>query len=136
LSGAKVVLLRAFARRCAALLALAALTLQVALSFAHIHDHDLDFTRLGYSEIDTASVKHALLRLEASRQLPSGLVDDDEHCTICFSSFLLANSSMENGPQYPASPEFCDIDLSFGSALDFVFEPRRAPFLSRAPPVA
>jgi hypothetical protein len=44
LAGAKMMLARAFARRCGAYLALAALTLQLALSFAHVHKHDLVFS--------------------------------------------------------------------------------------------
>jgi hypothetical protein len=127
-------LVRAFARRCGANLALAALTLQLVLSFAHFHAHDVTFAKVGYSKTDIASVKHAWSRLEASRQLPSALADDDEQCTICFSSFLLSNSSIPNAPPHPASPKFGEVDRSFNSVFDIVFEPRRSPFLARAPP--
>lgn len=136
LAGAKVTLLRALVRRCAAHLALVALTLQLVLSFAHLHVHVVAFARVGYANIDGAIAKRAWSRWEAPQQLPSGLADDDEHCTICFSSFLLSNSSIRDEPQQPAPPEFGDIDRSFNSVFDIVFEPRRAPFLSRAPPVA
>ena len=130
-------LVRAFAWRCSAYLALAALTLQLVLSFAHFHVHDVAFAKVGYANVDpAASAKHAWGRLQASRQLPSGLADDDEHCTICFSSFLLSNSSIPDAPRHPESPEFGDIDRSLNSVFDIVFEPRRAPFLSRAPPIA
>jgi hypothetical protein len=127
---------RDFARRCGTYLALAVLTLQLVLSFAHFHVHDVAFARVGYANIDATNLTHAWSRLEVRRQLPSGLADDDEHCTICFSSFLLSNSSIQHDPQQPAPPEFGDIGRSFNSAFDIVFEPRRAPFLSRAPPVA
>jgi hypothetical protein len=126
---------RDFARRCGTYLALAALTLQLVLSFAHFHVHNVAFSKLDHSKIAAASVKHAWLRLEASQQFPSGLADDDEHCTICFSSFLLSNSSIPDAPRHPASLEFGDVDRSF-SVFDIIFEPRRAPFFSRAPPVA
>ena len=134
LAGAKVKLVRAFAGRCGAYLALAALTLQLVLSFAHFHIHDVAFAKVGHPSIDAASVKHAWSRTHASQQLPSGLADDDEHCTICFSSFLLSNSSIPDAPWHPTSLEFGEIDRSF-SVFDIVFEPRRAPFRARAPPV-
>ena len=131
----KVALVRVFVRRCGAFLALAALTLQLMLSFAHFHVRDVASAKIGYDNIAAASVKHAWSRLEASQQLPSGLADDEEHCTICFSSFLLSNSSIPDAPRHPALIEFGDVDLSFNSVFDIVFEPRRAPFFSRAPPV-
>jgi hypothetical protein len=134
LIGTKVISVRAFARRCGSYLTLAALTLQLVLSFAHFHAHDVAFAKIGYANTDSASVKHAWSRLEASQQLPSGLADDDEHCTICFSSFLLSNSSIPDAPPHPALAEFGDVDRSFNFVSDIVFEPRRAPFLSRAPP--
>jgi len=45
LAGAKMIFARAFARRCGACIALAALMLQLALSFAHVHKHDLGFSK-------------------------------------------------------------------------------------------
>jgi hypothetical protein len=135
LAEAKVALVRVFVRRCGAFLALAALTLQLMLSFAHFHVRDVASAKIGYDNIAAASVKHAWSRLEASQQHPSGLADDDEHCTICFSTFLLSNSSIPDAPRHPALIEFGDVDLSFNSVFDIVFEPRRAPFFSRAPPV-
>lgn len=134
LAGTKVMLVRAFAWRCGAYLALAALTLQLVLSFAHFHVHDIAFAKIGYANTDAASVKHSWSQLEAFQQLPSGLADDDEHCAICFSSFLLSNSSIPDAPRHSALAEFGDIDRSFNSVFDIVFEPRRAPFLARAPP--
>jgi hypothetical protein len=128
-------LVRAFVRRCGAYLALAALTLQLVLSFAHFHVHDVAFSKLDHAKIAAASVKHAWSQLEASQQLPSGLADDEEHCTICFSSFLLSNSSIPDAPRHPVLVEFGDVDRSFNFVFDIIFDSRRAPFFSRAPPV-
>jgi hypothetical protein len=123
---------RAFARRCGAWLALAALMLQLALSFAHVHKHDLAFSGLGRS--DVVSVRHARLLQQVAEQLPARLADDDDHCPICFSSFLLSNSSLPHVPANPRALQFAEIDHAFNPVFDRVFRPRRAAFLSRAPP--
>ena len=125
---------RAFARRCGACLALAALLLQLALSFAHVHKHDLAF--LGFDRTDVASVGHAQSTRQAVEQLPSRLADDDDHCPICFSGFLLSNSSLPDAAANQHSLQFADIDRAFNPVSDRVFQPRHAAFQSRAPPAA
>jgi hypothetical protein len=127
-------LARAFARRCGAYLALAALTLQFALSFAHVHKHDLVFS--GVDRTDVVSVAHGRPGLQVAEQLPARLADDDDHCPICFSGFLLSNSSLPDTPAHPRSLQFPEIDLTFNPVSDRVFQPRHAAFLSRAPPAA
>jgi hypothetical protein len=124
----------AFARRCGAYLALVALTLQLALSFAHVHTHDLAVRRMDR----TAGVSVARARggLEVALQLPARLADDDDHCPICFSGFLLSNSSLPDAALHPHSPQFAEIDRLFNPVSDSVFRPRHVAFLSRAPPVA
>ena len=52
LAEADGLLLRTFARRCGVYLALAAVTLQLALSFGHVHRHDLAYPIVAYSKID------------------------------------------------------------------------------------
>jgi hypothetical protein len=127
-------LARAFARRCGAYLALAALTLQFALSFAHVHKHDVVFS--GVDRTDVVSVAHGRPGLQVAEQLPARLADDDDHCPICFSGFLLSNSSLPDTPAHPRSLQFPEIDLTFNPVSDRVFQPRHAAFLSRAPPAA
>ena len=122
---------RAFARRCGAYLALVVLTLQLALSFAHVHKHDLAFS--GFARTDVVSVAHARSTQRAVEQLPSRLADDDEHCPICF---LLLNSSLPDVPASPGPLQFAEIDRAFHAVFDRVFRPRHAAFLSRAPPTA
>jgi len=87
---------RAFARRCGACLALVALLLQLALSFAHVHKHDLAFS--GFNRSDVVSAGPARPTRQAVTQQPSRLADDDDHCPICFSGFLLSNSSLPDAP--------------------------------------
>lgn len=123
---------RAFARQCGAYLALVALTLQLALSFAHVHKHDLAVPRIDRS--DLVSVTHARGILQVAERLPARLTDDEDHCPICFSGFLLSNSSLADGPAYPHSPQFAEIDRPFNPVSDPVLRPRHAAFLSRAPP--
>ena len=55
LAGAETMSLRAFTRRCGAYLALAALMLQLALSFEHVHKHDVAFSGLGRSDVRAQS---------------------------------------------------------------------------------
>ncbi|SDT14006.1 hypothetical protein SAMN05444158_4538 [Bradyrhizobium canariense] len=128
-------LLRTFVRRCGVYLALAALTLQLALSFGHIHAHDIAYPQITYSKTDAVSNWRGPAKLEASTQLPSKLADDDEHCPICFSSFLLSTSFVPDPPRPPLSFGFRAIDRVFELAVDIVVGSYRAPFQSRAPPL-
>jgi hypothetical protein len=133
LAGAKSIWAGQFARRCAAYLALAALTLQLALSFAHVHRHDLAFS--GLERTDGVKVRDARVA-RAVAQLPSPLADDDDHCPICFSAFLLSNSSLPDALASPCPLHVAEIDRAFNPVSDPVFRPRHAAFLSRAPPTA
>jgi hypothetical protein len=134
LAGAKTMRARAFARRCGAYLALAALMLQLALSFAHVHKHDLAFS--GIDRTDAVSVAHARPGLQVAERSPVRLADDDDHCPICFSGFLLSNSSLADAPANPHPLHVAEIDRAFNQASDRVSRPRCASFLSRAPPAA
>lgn len=123
---------RVLAQRCGAYLALVALTLQLALSFAHLHRH----VSATFDDTDVASIGPARPTLQALDQLPSRLADDDDHCQICFSSFLLSNSSLPAAPENPRALKFVQVDRAFNPVSDRVFQPRRVGFLSRAPPAA
>ena len=125
---------RAFARRCGARLALAALVLQLALSFAHIHKHDLAFSAVDHTAAFT--VKLATSKQRAVEEPPSRLADDDDHCPICFSGFLLFNSSLPDAAAPPHLLLSVQIEPGFNPVFDSVFQPRRAAFESRAPPAA
>ena len=129
-------LLRTFARRCCVYLALAALTLQLALSFGHIHRHDIAYSGLANSKIGDSAGFQALAKQKLSKQLPSPLADDDANCPICFSTLLLASSFIPDAPQYSPSSDFKDADRFFGRTFDLIFGSDRAPFQSRAPPLS
>jgi hypothetical protein len=130
LAGAKAI----FARRSGAYLALAALLVQLTLSFAHIHKHDIAFSRFDRS--DVASLTPARSMPQAATQQPLRLADDDDHCPICFSGFLLSNSSLADAPVTLRSLQFAEVDCRFNPVSDRVFQPRHVAFLSRAPPIA
>lgn len=132
LAGAKPIVVRAFARRCGTFLALTAIALQLALSFAHVHKHDLTFA--SFDRADVVSVAHGRPGLQVVERLPARLADDDDRCPICFSSFLLSNSSVPDPPANPHSLHFAEIDPEFNPVSDRVFQPRHPAFLSRAPP--
>jgi hypothetical protein len=125
---------RALVRRCGAYLALAALTLQVALSFAHVHTHDLAAPRIDHT--DRVSIAHVRPGLQVAQQLPARLADDDDHCPICFAGFLLSNASLPAAPENSRSLQFAENGPAFDPLSASVFQPRHPAFLSRAPPIA
>jgi hypothetical protein len=132
-------LLRTFVQRSGVYLALAALMLQFALSFGHMHAHDLFGPNVAYSSSDAARTWHRpawhkLARLEVSTQRPRKLADDDDHCPICFSSFLLGTSFIPDAPQPPLPSRFADVDRFIASAFDGPVQSQRGAFQSRAPP--
>jgi hypothetical protein len=128
--------LRTFARRCGVYLALAALTLQLALSFGHIHRHDIIYPSFAYAKSKVIGGWQASIKLEVREQLTSGLADNDEHCLVCFSTLLLSTSFISDGPQHRPSSDFKVIDRLFDRTFDIVFGPDRGPFQSRAPPIS
>ena len=123
---------RTVARRCSACLALAALLLQLALSFAHVHKHDLALSGLGRSSV--VSVRLGPWTQQTAEQSPARLADDDDDCLICFSGFLLSNSSLPDAAANTRPLQFSGIDHAFKPVFDRVFHPRHPAFQSRAPP--
>jgi hypothetical protein len=115
-------------------LALATLTLQLALSFAHVHKHDL--AALAVDRTDFASAANARSGPQVAEQFPAALDDDVDHCPICFSGFLLSNSSIPDGPVNPHPLPFAEVHPAFHPAFARVFQPRHPAFLSRAPPAS
>ena len=110
-------------------LALAALALQLVVSFGHVH---LD-------GVHRASPALALSGSGAqASQLPRpqpGNDADDDYCAICATIFLAANSFLPPAPQLPVPFVSRPIEHFAPGAVDFIV-PRRAPFQSRAPPLA
>jgi len=114
-------------RRCGGYLALAALALQIALSFGHVHP-------FGAVRTIVASIASA----DGLRQVPGQLPDDDTDgsCAICASIFLASTSFVPDAPQLQLPALFKRVDPSADVAFVLVFEPQRGSFRSRAPPLA
>jgi hypothetical protein len=129
-------LLRSFTRQCGAYLALVALTLQLALSFGHLHARDITASAIAFAKAPGANGWHRPAGAEASKQSPSRLADDEDLCPVCFSGFLLSTSFVPDTPQPPASFAFESIDHLFADSIALVAATRRASFQPRAPPLA
>jgi hypothetical protein len=113
-------------------LALFALAVQIALSFAHIHPDDI------YGAATVAS--DAPIALPAADQVGtlstdhrSGHVGD--YCEICATISLLSTSFVAEAPQLPLHAVFHAVEHVDGIAIVFI-APRRALFQTRAPPGA
>jgi DUF2946 family protein len=135
LTGVGPTLLRSFTRSCGAWLALLALTLQLALSFGHLHARDISVSGIVAAKASIDSW-HRQAGAELSKQSPSKLADDDELCPICFSGFLLSTSFVPAAPQPPLAFAFESIDHRVARTIGFVAAARRTPFQPRAPPLA
>jgi hypothetical protein len=116
-----------------ACLALAALALQLIVSFGHVH---LDGVVRGSPAVAAAGTS-GKSTLQASRQAPAqNPVDDaDGYCAICASIFLASTTFIPPVPQLPVPVGFERIAHSFSVAFG-ITAPRRVAFQSRAPPAA
>ena len=115
-------------RRFCGSLGLAALALQLALSFGHIH---LDGVHRASHGTTVASSSAQAPQLPA--QQPGD--DRDDYCAVCATIYLAANSFVPQAPQLPVPIASRALEHFDRAAVDFI-APRRAPFQSRAPPLA
>lgn len=113
-------------KRFASWLALAALALQMAVSFGHVH---LDGIRHAYPAAGVVAFKARAQPLPA--QQPSD--DDDDYCAICATIYLAATSFVPQAPALPVPLVSRPIEHLDRIAFAFV-APRRSAFQSRAPP--
>ena len=112
--------------RAGARLALFALTVQIALSFGHVH--------LGNVQHASAVASTATQPTgSAPTQHPVG--DADDYCAICATIHLSATSFLPQPSQLPV-PFLSRPVEHFNGVAVISFSPRRAPFQSRAPPLA
>ena len=117
-------------RRYGAFAALAALALQLVLSFGHVHLHGVN------RAAQVAVVSHSGALAQASRQIPAqNPSDDEDYCAICASIYLASASFVAVPPQLPVPAGFSRIEHSFAAAFGAI-APRRVAFQSRAPPAA
>src|ERR1700739_1904514 len=89
-----------------AVFALAALALQIVLSFGHVHLHD---ARVDGLHSDRA-VAHASPQTPAPN--PGG---DDDYCAICASIYLASTSLTAQAPPVPVPLAFARIEHSFAA---------------------
>jgi hypothetical protein len=113
-------------KRYSALLALAAVALQIALSFGHVH---LNLP----SSVGDSPVPHYGTLAQTSPQTPAQHPADDDYCAICASIFLVSSSFTPAPPTLPVPVGFQRIEHSFDNARGCT-QPRRFAFQSRAPP--
>jgi hypothetical protein len=108
-------------------LALFALALQIALSFGHVHPGD--FRHVGSS----LAVGGSSSAPAAPAQQP--VRDADDYCAICATIHLAATSLLPQAPPLPVPFAARAVEHVNCTAAAF-FSARRAPFQSRAPPLA
>jgi len=115
-------------RRFCGSLGLAALALQLVLSFGHVH---LDGVHRVHDGTALAGSSAQTPQLPA--QQPAN--DGDDYCAVCATIYLAANSFLPQAPQLPVPFVSRPIEHFYRLAVDFI-APRRASFQSRAPPLA
>jgi hypothetical protein len=113
-------------KRFAGWLALAALVLQLVLTFGHVHLDDIDRT--------SPAVNGTGLGTQVSQSGPAHPGNDD-YCTICATIYLTANSFLPPAPELPV-PFVSQTIEHFDRVAGFLIAPQRLPFQSRAPPLA
>ena len=116
-------------RRWSTYLALAAMALQLVLSFGHVHLEKL--------ATDSVIASVAATKAPSSRQGPAQhpASDADDYCAICAAIQLTSSSFLPDAPLLPAP--FASRAIEHFSYFSFTFIlPPRAAFQSRAPPVA
>jgi hypothetical protein len=123
-------LMRCFtASRISGLLALAALALQMAVSFGHVHLAAIHPTSPALGVSDSGR------QVAPSHPRPQTDDDGDAYCAVCATMYLVANSFVPQAPQLPVPAVSHIIRHIDHDAVDFMV-PRRAPFQPRAPPLA
>lgn len=115
-------------RRCGAYLALAALWLQIAISFGHV---DLDGAVIGDHVALGAS--HKIVVAAKTPQQTPAQNNDDGYCPICASIFLVSTSFVSTAPTLPVPDGFQGMVHSVAVAHG-ISPPLRLAFRSRAPP--
>lgn len=123
------------ARRATAWVALAALILQILLCFGHSHDHGVAPARNavhGVTVVGSALTPPTTSLV--SQAHPAGLDDDEEHCSICFSGFLLSTTSLPDARGHSPLFDPAGAGNLFTSIPRAASELRRPAFFSRGPP--
>jgi hypothetical protein len=121
-------------RRFGGRLALFALAVQLVLSFGHIHIEDI----YGQARSLASSFPSAILpTTDGSRPLPTDRQSNvpDDYCAICATIHLLGTTFVTEAPQLRL-PFVVKTIEHFARHASVFITPQRAPFQSRAPPLA
>jgi hypothetical protein len=118
-------------KRRGALLALAALAVQIALSFGHFH---LDGVRTAPHGV-VAGAHNIAVAQTSERLPPQNPADNDDYCAICASIFLASTAFAAQPPQLPVPLHFARIVPAFAAEQSASLS-RPVFFRSRAPPAA
>lgn len=118
-------------KRRGAYFALAALLLQIVISFGHV---DLDGAVAG-EHLAIGAAHKIVVAAKASPQAPAQNTDDDGYCPICASIFMVSTSFVSTPPALPVPDGFERIKHSVRISRG-VSPPLRLAFRSRAPPAA
>jgi hypothetical protein len=114
-------------RRCGSWLALAAMALQLVLSFGHVHVDRLSSGSAGIAASQPPASQHKPAQHPAS--------EADDYCAICAAVHLTSSSFLPDAPLLPAP--FASRTIEHFGYFNFTsVSPRRAAFQSRAPPLA
>jgi hypothetical protein len=116
-------------------LALFALALQAYLSFGHIHPDDI-YGPVGGSLMTAEAV--VLPSAESVRSIPADepWYSGDALCPICETMSFLSTSFVPEAPQVFPLPFVSQPVEHSAVIIALLIAPRRAPFQSRAPPIA
>ena len=124
-----------FHRRFGAWPGLAALVLQIVLSFGHVHVGNVHFSAVASASSAIAQAVH-VTSAPLQQKLPAQHhSDDDDYCAICASIFLASTSLAAHAPLLPVPPSFEHATLTFDAQAGFDVS-RPIFFQSRAPPFA
>jgi hypothetical protein len=124
-------------KRRGALLALAALALQITLAFGHVHLNDLHLRGVTGGLRGTTFAPYRATLAQTLPQAPAqNSNDDDDYCAICASIFLVSTSFTPVPPVLPVPIGFQRIEHPFDHAHGGTEPRRRLAFQSRAPPAA
>jgi hypothetical protein len=116
-------------KRSSTWIALAAMALQLVLSFAHIHLEKLANT----SAIESVATAGVAASRQGPAQHPANEADD--YCAICAAVHLTSSSLLPDAPQLPVP--LASQTIAHSGYFNFTFiSPQRAAFQSRAPPLA
>jgi hypothetical protein len=116
-------------------LALFALALQFCLAFGHIHPDDI-YGSVGRPLSSAAEI--ALPKADSPQSFSRDHVAShgDDFCAICETMVMLGTSATPEAPQVLPPIPIIRPAQHFGRTAALFVAPRRAPFQSRAPPIA